>query len=206
MSLEKILEALKAEAELQIAAIEQAAQAEIERIHAEAQVEAAAARQRHLPEIQVPLRAERARIVNQAKLEALRVLMGTREALIQSALDLAAGRLEALATTDPNGQILQELAREAFGALGADRGLCIRVHSRDVVLMERIAREMGLPATVEGGLEKQESLRGSSGGLVAATRDGRISLINTLDARLQRVANLHRSEIAEILLDHSQEG
>jgi V/A-type H+/Na+-transporting ATPase subunit E len=206
MSLDKILEALKAETEQQITEIEQAAQAEIQRIHAEAQVEAVAARQRHLPEIQVPLRAERARIINQAKLEALRLVMGTREALIESALDLAASHLEALAGTDLNGQILQELAREAFSALGAECGLRLQVQSRDVTLMERIARETGLPAGVEGGLENQASLRGSLGGLVAATRDGRISLINTLDARLQRVANLHRSEIAEVLLDHAQEG
>jgi V/A-type H+/Na+-transporting ATPase subunit E len=205
MSLDKILEALKAETDQQIAEIERAAQVEIRRIHAKAQVEAVAVGQRHLPEIQVPLRAERARIINQAKLEALRLVMGTREVLIESALDLAASHLAALAGGDLDGRILQELAREASGALGADRGLRLRVQSRDVASMERIARETGLPATVEGGLEKQASLRGSLGGLVAATCDGRISMINTLDARLQRVANLHRSEIAEILLDHAHE-
>lgn len=64
MSLDRILEALDTEAERQVMAIEQAAQAEIEHIRAQAQVEATAVRQKRIMAVQGPLQAERARILN----------------------------------------------------------------------------------------------------------------------------------------------
>jgi vacuolar-type H+-ATPase subunit E/Vma4 len=71
--------------------------------------------------------------------------------------------------------------------------------------MSRIVQLMGLSAKVEGGLENQDSRWDCSGGLVASNHDGRINLINTLDARLGRVASLYRSQIAEMLFGGQQE-
>jgi vacuolar-type H+-ATPase subunit E/Vma4 len=206
MPLENILQALEAEAERQVAEIEQAARDEIERIRAQAQTKAAAVRQKHMAAIQSPLQAERARILNQAKLEALRVVMGTRETLIASALEAAARCLASLPTTQAYAGLLQRLAQEAVNVLGASSRLRLRVQSCDVELMSRIVQETGLPATVEGGLESEASLWGSLGGLIATTPDARISLVNTLDARLGRVASLYRGQIAEMVLGDGQEG
>jgi hypothetical protein len=83
--------------------------------------------------------------------------------------------------------------------------------------MQQIVREMGLLATVVGDLADAGSLGqlrfaapelkdNSLGGLAVTTAAGRICLINTLEMRLQRVAQLYRAQIAEILLDHRQDG
>ena len=205
MSLENILQALEAEAERQVAAIEEAAQAEIERIRTQAQVEAASVRQEHIAAIQSPLQAGRARVINQAKLEALRVVMGTRETLIASALDAVAHQLAALPTTEEYESLLQRLTQEAVDTLGPGSELHLHVQSCDVDLMKRIVQMMGLSAQVEGDLEIDNSLWGCPGGLVATNSDERISLVNTLDVRLKRVADLHRSQIVEMLFGGQQE-
>ena len=205
MPLDKILQALESEAERQIAEIGQAADAEIARIRGQAQAEAAAAQHKHMPAIQAPLRAEQARILNRAKLEALKVVMGAREALIASALDAAACQLEALADSEAYARLLRQLTREAIETLAVDGQVCLRVRSRDMALMKAIAQEMGLSVEVEGGLEHDTSSRGSLGGVVITTPDGRITLVNTLHARLQRVASLYRSQIAEGLFAEPRE-
>jgi vacuolar-type H+-ATPase subunit E/Vma4 len=205
MSLENILQALEAETERQIAEIEGAAQAKIECIRTQAHLEAATVRQKHLDAIQSPLQAEQARILNQAKLEALRIVMGTRETLIASALEAAARRLAALPTMEVYASLLQRLLQEAVDTLGMDKGLNLHVQSRDVELMCHIAQKMGLSGLVEGDLENEDLSWACPGGLVATNSDERISLVNTLDARLGKVANLYRSQIAEMLFGGQQE-
>jgi vacuolar-type H+-ATPase subunit E/Vma4 len=101
MSLDKILQALEAEAAQELAEIERAAEVEIARIRAEAEEKAAVARQKHAPALAAPLQAERARILNQAKLEALRTVMGTREELMRAAVTAAAAHLAASSGTRP---------------------------------------------------------------------------------------------------------
>ena len=206
MSLEQILQALQTEAERQTGEIERGATAEVERIQTEAETAAESARRKHWPAVQASLKAEQARILNQARLEALRVVMGTREELIEMALASAAQRLEALSDSELYPQLLRELACEAFVALDTERHLCLRVASGDVAAMERVVREAGLPATVEGGLEHGPPPDSALGGLVASTPDGRIAFVNTFAARLQRTASLYRSQIAAMLVDHTLEG
>jgi vacuolar-type H+-ATPase subunit E/Vma4 len=206
MPLENILQALEAEADGQLAEIEQRAGDEIERIRARARAEAAQVHQKHLAGTQAPLQGERARILNQAKLEALRVVMGARETLIASALEAAARRLEAGRATPAYATWLRRLAQEAVDTLGPDSQLRLRVQDRDLELMRRIVHDVGLPATVEGGLESEDSPWGCLGGLVATTPDARISLVNTLDVRLGRVAGLYRSQIAGLVFSDRGEG
>lgn len=212
MSLDRILEALDTEAERQVMAIEQAAQAEIEHIRAQAQVEATAVRQKRIMAVQGPLQAERARILNRAKLEALQIVMGARETLIESALEAAAHHLAALPTTKMYARQLQALIQEIVDTLGGNGQLHLHLQSRDVELANCIIQEMNLPATLEGDLESksEQSLAaarwGCLGGVIATTSNGRISLVNTLEARLQRVADLYRSQIAGMVFDDRQEG
>lgn len=205
MPLENILEALEAETERRIIEIEQAAQIEIERIRSQTQAEVEAARQKHVAAIRTPLQAEQARILNQAKLEALQIVMGARENVITSVLEAATHRLAEIPFTEAYAGVLLHLTQEAVDTLGVDGTLCMHVHSRDVALMNCIVREMGLLATVTGGLENKGSSENCLGGVVVTTPDGRISLVNTLKTRLQRVASLHRAQIAKLVFGNEQE-
>ena len=203
MPLANILRALEAEAERLVAEIDQAVQAEVERIRAEAQAEAAVVRQKHLAAIQAPLRAEQARIVNQAKLEALQIVLGTREELVTAALEAAACRLAELAeqpSAERYAGLLQQLTQEAVTVLGVKEA-CLQVRSCDLELMNRVVQELGLSATVTGGLEKDDTTAGHGGGVVAATLDGRIRLINTPTARLARAASLYRRQIVTMIFE-----
>jgi len=201
MSLQNILQALETEAERLVTEIDQATQAEVERIRAEAQVEATVVQQKHLAAIEAPLRAEQARIINRAKLEALQIVLGTREDLITTVLEATNRRLEALASTELYADLLQQLMQEAVTVLGVNE-VCLRVRSSDVELMNPIVQKLGLSATVTGGLEDDEAIAGNGGGVVATTPDGRISLVNTPTARLARAASLYRLQIAKLMFEN----
>jgi vacuolar-type H+-ATPase subunit E/Vma4 len=200
MPLENILQALETETERLVAEIDQATQAEIDRILAEAQAEAAIARQKHIAAIKAPLRAEQACILNQAKLEALQIVQGTREELIRAGLEAAACLLEMRASAEQYPDLLQQLTAEAVAVLGAKEA-SLRVRSSDVALMNDIVQRLGLSATVTGGLEDDEAIAGNGGGVVATTLDGRISLINTPTIRLSRAASLYRLQIAKMMFE-----
>ena len=103
------------------------------------------------------------------------------------------------------------MAREAVDTFGVNQQFRLHVRADDVELMECIVRELGLEATVTGDFCEQIGEAAASennhlGGTVATTADGRIRLTNTLQTRLQRVANLYRAQIAEIIFDDTQEG
>lgn len=206
MPLENILQALEAESARQVADIAQTAQAEVARIRAEAQAQATAVQQQHMLAQQAPLQAERTRIVNKAKLDALRVVMGTRETLMASALEMAAQYLGTLSASPTYPVLLQRLTQEAIDRLATPGQLRLHVRSCDVELMCGLVEEMGLAATVKGNLEHEASPWGCLGGVVVATPDERISLANTLAARLQRAASLYRSDIAALVCGKKQEG
>ncbi|MCK6628021.1 MAG: hypothetical protein L6R45_22935 [Anaerolineae bacterium] len=207
MSLEHILQALDAEVDQQITEIERAAQAEIERIKAEAEAEAEAVCRKHRAAGQAMLQVERTRRLNRAKLEASQQVLQTREKLITAALAATRQHLAALTAAETYPPLLRQLTEESVATLGKTQPLCLHVRKTDIELMNRIAQELGLSATVIGDLTDGDSSEPAPclGGLAVSTADNRISLTNTLEARLQRVAQLYRAQIAEIIFDGRQE-
>jgi vacuolar-type H+-ATPase subunit E/Vma4 len=202
MALDNILQALEAEANQHIAELEQAAQTELAAIRTQAQANAEAARQQQLAAIKLPIRTERTRLLNQAKLEALQRVLDTREALISSVLEEAGRRLAALPGLASYPVLLQQLTQEAVEALDGVGRLHVRVAKRDLALMNRIVEQLALSAVVEENLDREPA---EWGGVVVTSTDGRISLINTLATRLERVARLYRARIAELIFDDEQE-
>jgi V/A-type H+-transporting ATPase subunit E len=127
------------------------------------------------------------------------VVTAIREDLIARVIETAADRLAEVPASESYAVLLRKLTQEAADSLGTNRQLRLCVQSRDAELMNHIIREMGISAIVDPGLENETCPWGCLGGLVASTPDRRIRLVNTLDARLQRVASLHRSQIAEMI-------
>ena len=117
MSLQAILEAIRASGNAQLAAVEQetAAEAETLRLQAlrEAQQVQAEARARALQ----PAARERARIVRRAQLETLSALGREREALIDAALAEARRRLADIRNNPAYPQLLRRLVQEALDVL-----------------------------------------------------------------------------------------
>jgi vacuolar-type H+-ATPase subunit E/Vma4 len=115
MSLERILQALESEAECRLAEIEARRQAKIATLQAQTQAKITTLHEKHRLARQADGQSETVRILNQAKLKALQIELGAREALLASALERAACQLEergqvAEARTD----LLRQLIREAL--------------------------------------------------------------------------------------------
>ena len=200
MPLEAILQALDAEAEVRVAEIRQEAEAQIERIQTTAQQQAGVAHQQHLDAVEIPLKAEKARKHNQAKRRALQMILGTREEAISAVLETAAQQLAAFSQSDAYRSFLEQLVQEAVEILDPDQPLCIRVTPSDLPLMQELIRSLDLPARTEPGLGGENTVWDSGlGGLMVVTTDERVSLINTLEVRLQRAAEMYRSQISEWL-------
>lgn len=207
MPLEAILQALDTEAEIRVAQIRQGTQAEIDQIRAAARQEAQAVHQQHLAAVEIPLRAEQARKHNQAKRRALQMVLGTREEAISAVLETAAQQLTEFSQSEAYRPFLERLVQEAIELLDSDQPLCLRVRSSDLPLMQEIIRSLELPVRVESGLGDESTIWDSGlGGLTVATADGRVSLINTLEVRLQRAAEMYRSQISEWLFGSQTEG
>ncbi len=205
MALENILQALEAEAAKKIAAIKGEALAEVEKIQSQARAEAAAIRRQQLEAARVRLQTEQARILNLARQKALQRVLGTREELIRAALDQAARELAALSDTEEYVLVLQQLLEESLETLGGAGPFKLWVQRQDVELLEQIIAKMDVPATVEANLTGEGQWDAELGGLITATPDGRIRLINTLETRLQRVATLYRAQIAQMVLNHIEQ-
>ncbi len=205
MPLETILQAIDAEAEQQVAAIAAAARDDITRVEAEAAAQAEAIKQQHVDAAQARLKAEQARILNRAHRQALQMVLGTREAAISAALEETARQLGQFAGDSAYAGLLRHLAEEAAAALGAEQPLHITVKAADIPLMQQVVAALGLTATIEADLELGDTIWNSGlGGLIAATADRRISVVNTLETRLQQAAQLYRGQLAEWLFSSDE--
>ena len=70
--------------------------------------------------------------------------------------------------------------------------------------MGRLVQDMDLQCTVVGDLDNGDTSRNCLPGVIVTTPDGYISLVNTLETRLQRAANLYRTQIAKIIFGDEQ--
>lgn len=190
MGLEEILKALEAEAQLQIERLRSVADTEVAAITAKADEEAKAIKDRHLASARQRLGKERERLVSGAKLEAKMVRLDAREALLERAFTAAKERLAQLHGNSAYPAYLMRLTREAVAEIGSD--LRIAVSAVDEELMRAIASELRLRAQISAGLN-------TCGGLEASTPDGRIRVVNTVEARLERAQSELRQKLAALL-------
>jgi V-type H+-transporting ATPase subunit E len=206
MPLEAILQALDAEAEVRVAEILQESAAQIEQIETTTRQQADVVRQQHVDAVEAPLQAERARKHNQAKRQALQMVLGTREEAISAVLETAAQELVDFSRSAAYRPFLERLVQEAVAILDPDQPLCIRVKQSDLPLMQEIIQSLAVPASTEPDLRSENTIWDSGlGGLIVATADERVSLINTLEIRLQRAAEMYRSQISEWLFGSQTE-
>jgi len=82
------------------------------------------------------------------------------------------------------------MVREVVDELGHD--LSIVVDSRDEAIMHRIISDLGIQPRIAIGLQ-------TAGGLEASTPDGRITVVNTIEVRLQGSRRWLRRMLASML-------
>lgn len=190
MGLGEILKDMEREANLRIEELLTAAEAEGRSVAARAEEEAEKVREKHLASAGERLLRERERLLSAARLEAQRELMAAREAWLDQAFAAARERLRHLRREPRYAGYLQRLTREAVAELGSQ--IRIEIDPEDEKVMGEIVSGLGIKAEMVCSLS-------TIGGLRASTSDGRIRIVNTVEARLERARGELRRKLAALL-------
>ncbi|MBI4673211.1 MAG: hypothetical protein HY741_16280 [Chloroflexi bacterium] len=182
MPLADILSAMEQEVAAEIRRVEEQTAASVAEMRASAERDAQAIRERHRREMLPLLQHERARRLNRARLDSLRASSSAREQLFTQALGCAQERLAQLRSDPGYADILRALVQEALAQL--DGAVIVRADPRDEKILHTLLE--GMP--IEFDLE-------TWGGIEARTLDGRIRVVNTLEARLEQAEVVLRQSI-----------
>lgn len=193
MSLTAILNAISADGASQVCEIEAAAQRQVEEILSQAEQEAQRIRIQTRNAYQMPASRERARLIHQKRLEALRLTGNVREDLIETALGGVRNRLANIRLDPRYPEILIRLTREALGQLGEP------VEAGEIRLIEADPRDREyLEAGYTGGEIQITYSLTCWGGVIAQSEDGKVVVINTLEERLARAMPQLRRHLGAI--------
>lgn len=196
MSLQAILETIENRGATQLQVIASQADLQAREIISRAQLEAAALREQACHAALEPATRERARLIQRARLEALHKVGETREALVDLALDEVGSRLARSREQAGYPEVLRRLIRETLleleispetttGKIKAS----LDGDPRDRNIIEGFLGELGLDPLVDFDLA-------CWGGLIGQSEDGRVVVVNTLEARLERATPFLRTFLA----------
>jgi len=195
MGLHAILDAIRASGQAQVREIDERAFRQIREKQVNARLDAERIEAESRSAAAAPAIKERARILHRARLEALQITGTGREALVDTALDQTRGHLEGLRTDAAYPAVLRRLTQEALDELVDPREKSgkarLEADPRDREQIEGILSGLGLDLEVGYCLN-------CWGGLVAKSQDGRVVVINTLEARLERATPYLRRYLAAL--------
>jgi vacuolar-type H+-ATPase subunit E/Vma4 len=192
MSLQPILEKIRATGESQIQEIEKNAQSQSNEILARARMEAEQVEDDASANTSAPAVAERARIVHRARLESLHIVGAVRENLVDTAVNRIREQLASFRSDSSYPTVLCSLTEETLAQLSASEGdgkPKLLSDPRDKKLLEKILKDLKLNIPISYELN-------CWGGVTAQSKDGRVVVINTLEARLNQATPFLRRHLA----------
>lgn len=192
MAVQNILEQIRGTGNAQVQEIEHNARTRASEILAQAHTEAKEIQSEARTRAGAPANAERARIIHRARSDALRLLGEVREGLVDTAIARTSERLAALRSESSYPEVLGSLTKQALAQLAASESAHdpqLKADSRDKALLQKILTELQLNVPVSYELNNW-------GGLIATSRDGRVVVINTLEARLEQATAYLRPHLA----------
>jgi vacuolar-type H+-ATPase subunit E/Vma4 len=198
VSLNGILKAIHDAGEAQIREVERRAQKQLDEVLSDIQARAEQAYEEALEAALSPAMGKRARILHHARLEALRIVGDVRESLVETALEQARGQLASMRLDARYPDVLRRLTEEAFEELGVSPEEIgrtrVEADRRDGELMEGILIDLGWDLLASYELD-------CWGGLIVRSEDGRVVIINSLEARLEQATPYLRRHLAAFLED-----
>lgn len=184
MGLQAILERIRNTGEAQVQEIRTQSERDVQAILSEAQAEAQQEYQAAYRQGVEPEAGACARILNQARFEAVCLAGQARESLVEAALVEVYRQLQEARSRPDYPVVLRQMLLEVLpgqnGLHSVEDRLILEADVRDREILERLLREANLPTPVEYCLH-------SWGGLIARSPDGTTRLVNTLEARLEQV-------------------
>ncbi|RLF58646.1 MAG: hypothetical protein DRN25_04975 [Thermoplasmata archaeon] len=134
---------------------------------------------------------EKQRIIANARLQAKKLILETKESIIEKTFSLAEKKLRDIVSSDEYESILRKLIEEAISSI-PDKQLQILCDERDRELLRKIIKEFP-------GVELSEENISTIGGIIVKSKDGRIQVDNTFETRIERMRNDLRVKVARIL-------
>jgi len=192
MSIEDILQALDDECREECREIFRRAEQEARQIMERAQAEAEAVRRARLEKLESEARSERISMLYSARLRSKNAVIAAKERVAEEALREAERRLEKLRERPDYREILESLIRE--GLTRVSGRVVVRVDPADRALAEEILRGLGLD------YELKDDLR-TLGGAVVADEAERVTIINTVEERLNRAREKLRMQVSKVLFE-----
>ena len=168
------------------------AQADVEQVYAQAEneIQSLAAQSQRQSEIQIAQESER--VLGRAQMESRSELSAARNRLIKQAFERGGQEIAKSYNSAEHKSVLKTLIEEAIAAVGP--GGCITVFDQDMELCDTIIAEKQCECSVQA--------QGNQPGTVIATsQNGRRRVNNSIEARLTRVEQLMKQDIARILFE-----
>jgi V/A-type H+/Na+-transporting ATPase subunit E len=197
LALEDILRALEEKASKRIEGIQSEAELRVVEITAEVEKDASRTRRVRLKKVEDAVRSESTAIVYSASLKAKNELIRAQEETVDEAFQLAEKRLAELNRDESYPSILRVLLDEVLEFF--DGEVILQVRADDRRLVESAMAEKQRPYRIsETSLE-------ASGGLVASSPTGEVTVSNTFESRLDRARDKLRLEISNALFGSESE-
>jgi len=196
---EAILQKARTEAEERVARARRVAQRDVEH----AREEAEALRRKLLQRAQQRIEQERRQAYAQMDLDDQRRRRTRQEELVQAVFRSAMNALRSMPRDETYAQILVRLIGEGVMAIGKEVGtMVLNRMDREVFggekmrwLEKQVAERLGRDVQ----LVLSDQLVEASGGVLIRSEDDRISFDNTFEARLERMRDDLRGDVARVL-------
>ena len=191
MAYENLLKSVEESAQEKERELLAQAQKQAEEIRSAAKRQAGEIQTRAIHEAEISAAIERNKQRYLAKGAIKERALKSREKIFSAAFETAGQHLGRLREDKSYPAIFRRLLEETIAAMGATP-FVLHVDKRDLALCKKTLGELKIPSDVVADLE-------CTGGLLAGSPDGRISISNTFESRLERVREQKRLEIYAIL-------
>ena len=198
---DKIVSSIMSEAQGKADVIIQNANAEVSEINAKAEKTAEAEKTKILENGKKQSDMRYQQIISEAKMNARRAELGTKEEVIEAAFNQAIGELKVKASSGDAEyeDSLSKMIKEAADEIGGN-DLILQLNEADTQKFKDDLSSQGSDSFEIDGIkftlgEPIDAI----GGAVLKTANGDIEVNNTIEARLDRFKSILRSEVAEIL-------
>ena len=193
MDVADILDAIEASGVEQIEAIRKEAQEKAAALLNTAGENAKAIQKDLCNELVRSAERQRARILHEANLKRLKIEEQARGHLIDKFLEQVRERLQNSRRDERYPDMLRRLTDDAVNTLSSslqrNESMVVQSDPHDEDLVRKILKELSYDAESKGG-------HNSWGGVTASSEDGRVEVINTLEARMERVTPYLRKTLS----------
>jgi len=187
-----LLEALAKEAQEEQQTLLAQARAEAQEIIEKAHREARELKEARLAVAKSEVASERLRVLGGANLKAADLLLRTKEALLAEAFEDALVELGKRMEGRDGDRLLLKLIEEVLPDLG--EAFALEVSLEDLGVVQAFLKERNLQAEVRANAEVRHGAKLVSG-------DGRLVILNTFDARMERASTRLRVEVGKLLFN-----